>query len=80
MELIFDKPKAITVVPSQVVTTNKITINHVTDDGEKVTALITPFEDGISRRCYITIWDGDAYKNIGQWTDTDVVNRLKELL
>jgi hypothetical protein len=27
----------------------------------------------------INLWEGDAYDAIGQWTDTDVVNRIKEL-
>jgi hypothetical protein len=27
----------------------------------------------------ITLWEGSAYDAIGQWTDTDVTNRLNEL-
>ena len=27
----------------------------------------------------ITLWEGDAYITAGQWTDNDVVNRIKEI-
>lgn len=27
----------------------------------------------------IVLWEGDAYDNIGQWTDTDVQNRIIEM-
>lgn len=27
----------------------------------------------------ITLWEGNAYDTIGQWTDTDVINRILEL-
>jgi hypothetical protein len=27
----------------------------------------------------ITLWEGDEYDAIAQWTDTDVINRIKEL-
>lgn len=83
MKLTLDKPKPITVVPAQIITTDTVLINQVTDTGTHVVALITPVGERLSddnRTISIILWDGDAYKNIGQWTDTDVVNRLKELL
>ena len=27
----------------------------------------------------VTLWEGDAYDAIGQWTDQDVIDRLNEL-
>jgi len=27
----------------------------------------------------ITLWEGAAYDTIGQWTDTDVANRIREI-
>jgi hypothetical protein len=27
----------------------------------------------------ILLWEGEAYDAIGQWTDTDVINKLKSL-
>jgi len=27
----------------------------------------------------ILLWEGEAYDGIGQWTDTDVINKLKSL-
>lgn len=28
----------------------------------------------------LSLWEGDAYDQIGQWTDDDVVTRIKEIL
>ncbi len=27
----------------------------------------------------VLLWEGEAYDAIGQWTDTDVINKLKSL-
>lgn len=62
-----------------VIPTNRISIDSVTDDGQKVYAKVSFFSStGIVR--VITLWEGDDYVNIGQWTDNDVNNRVKELL
>jgi len=28
---------------------------------------------------YVTLWEGAEYDAIGQWTDTDVANKVKEI-
>jgi hypothetical protein len=28
----------------------------------------------------LVLWQGDEYTNAGQWTDTDVINRVREIL
>jgi hypothetical protein len=68
MEVNFNNPKnpAIT----------KVTVKRVVDNNEKkkVTAHVKEFTGKI------TLWEGDvAYTAIGQWTDTDVQNRLLEI-
>jgi hypothetical protein len=68
MEVNFNNPKnpAIT----------KVTVKRVVDNNEKkkVTAHVKEFTGKI------TLWEGDVdYTAIGQWTDTDVQNRLLEI-
>jgi hypothetical protein len=59
--------------------TDKISIDTVSDDGEKVVARISFFSTtGLSR--ILTLWEGQDYINIGNWTDDDVNNKVKELL
>jgi hypothetical protein len=29
---------------------------------------------------FLTVWEGDAYDQIGQWTDTDLINAVTQLL
>lgn len=51
--------------------------------------LIQTIDNGISvlgivevegHRLELTLWEGQAYTNIAQWTDSDVETRIKELL
>lgn len=52
-----------------------IRVLEISDNPEqKVVRVITDLPIGI-----ITIWEGDDYDLIGQWTDDDVINRLKEM-
>ena len=53
----------------------KVTVKRVVDNNEKkkVTAHVKEFSGKI------TLWEGDAYTTIGQWTYTDVQNRLLEI-
>ena len=58
---------------------SKITILSVTDNAESVVASIF-FNGDDKTMLNITIWDGQDYIDIGQWTDANVDNRIKELL
>jgi hypothetical protein len=53
----------------------KVTVKKVVDNKEKskVIAHVKEFTGKI------TLWEGDTYTSIGQWTDTDVENRLLEI-
>ena len=58
--------------------TNTVSIDSVIDDGQTVVANVS---FGISNsNKQLTLWSGVDYTNIGQWTDTDVNNRVTELL
>lgn len=83
MEIKLPYPKVITVVKAQTVTTDTILINQVTDNGTSVECIYTPLlpERGPTPpHQTVILWDETAYETIGQWTDTDVKNRLLELL
>lgn len=59
--------------------TDKISIDRVTDNGYMVTTRISFFSStGLSRD--LILWEGQDYINIGNWTDSDVDIRIKELL
>ena len=59
--------------------TDKISIDKVVDNGYMVSARISFFSStGLSRE--LVLWEGQDYINIGQWTDSDVDVRIKELL
>ncbi len=59
--------------------TDKISIDMVIDDGSMVRCRVSFFSStGLSRE--LVLWEGQDYINIGQWTDDDVNNRIKELL
>lgn len=38
------------------------------------------FGDPAGRTIDLTLWEGDDYVNIGQWTDQQAMDRIKELL
>lgn len=59
--------------------TDKISVDSVTDTGTEVSVKISFFSNtGLTR--LLTLWEGQDYINIGNWTDIDVENRIKELL
>lgn len=61
------------------VTTNMVELDHITDDGLCVTAIILIEGHGKN----LLLWDNTTtptYEGIGQYTDTDISNRINELL
>lgn len=74
MEIIFDSPKTIVITPEVVGTFDSIDITSIIDISDSKLIIATT-KDGNS----ITLWQGEEYDAIGQWTDTDVVNRINEL-
>jgi hypothetical protein len=86
MEIKLDQPKEINMVPPVTITTNTIGIRYTKDDGASVIAEIIFITDNPQMDSYsrvITLWDEQStpsYTEIGQWTDTDVANRIKEYI
>ena len=74
MKITFDTAKEIVVVQELKRTIEELTIEEVVDSNSRKEVKAYTKELGI-----ITLWLGDAYDAIGEWTDADVVNRVKEL-
>jgi len=74
MTITFTDPKEITLVKELKQTVSEITINEVIDNSAMKIVRAFTREVGV-----ITLWEGDAYDAIGQWTDTDVINKINEL-
>lgn len=74
MKITLDTEKEIVVVKEIKKTITEITVNQVTDLPEVKRVEAITNELGI-----ILLWEGAEYDAIGQWTDTDVINKLKSL-
>ena len=74
MKITFETPKEIVVVKELKQTISEITIEEVVDNSARKEVRTFVQQLGV-----ITLWEGAAYDAIGQWTDTDVVARIKEL-
>lgn len=80
-EIILNQEEQVIIVTKEEVTinTDKISVDLVSDDGISVSARVSFFNtNGYSKN--LILWEGDSYTQIGQWTDQDVDNRIKELL
>jgi hypothetical protein len=74
MEINFSETKDITIVAEKKKSLDKLTIEQMVDfPSRKLVVAIT------SELGRIRLWQGAEYDAIGQWTDTDVVNRIQEL-
>lgn len=84
MTVKLDQPKEITIREAEKIATDSIFVNQVTDNGTQVEALITVGDNTINGKVKtIMLWDGNSfptYTEIGQWTDTDVQERIKQLI
>ena len=74
MEITFTTPKSVVVVAEMKRTVTKLTIMDITDSPDRKTVIAMTREAG-----RITLWEGAAYDAIGQWTDADVVTRIKAI-
>lgn len=78
IQINFEQPKVITIIEPIITTVTSCNIEQVIDISiEKRVNVIIVFEGGSKN---LTLWEGDVYDTIGQWTDTDVINRIKELI
>jgi len=80
MEVILSKKKDIVFRTEEKINTDKIKVIQVTDNYSSVIALLSIGGGELDRTMSLTLWAEADYEAIGQWTDTDVETRLKELL
>jgi hypothetical protein len=74
MEIQFSTPKDVVVVKERKTTIEKITVLELADLPSKKQVTAKTFELGL-----VVLWKDAEYDAIGQWTDTDVINKLNEL-
>lgn len=75
--LTVDLPSKVTVkaLGNREVEIEKIEIHELVDSPVKKTV----WANCRNHPTRILLWEGAAYDAIGQWTETDVINRLKEI-
>jgi uncharacterized protein (DUF2164 family) len=74
MKITLDAQKEVVIVKEVKRTITEITVLEIKDLPEIKRVEAITKELGI-----ILLWEGEAYDAIGQWTDTDVINKLKSL-
>lgn len=75
MEINLSAPKKVVINPAVEKTVAKITIIQLVDQPILKKVMAVTREVG-----NIVLWEGDAYDEIGQWTDAQAAARLKEVL
>jgi hypothetical protein len=75
MEITLKTPQKIVIKPEETKTLEKLTVMRMVDlpNEKKVRVFIKELREPI------TLWEGDEYDAIGQWTDSDVQAKLTEL-
>lgn len=75
MEITLQTPQTIVIKPEETKTLEKLTVMRMVDlpNEKKVRVFIKELREPI------TLWEGDEYDAIGQWTDSDVQTKLTEL-
>ena len=74
MEITLKKAKEIVVFAERKKTITKVEITEVVDDFRRkiITAKTNEFGS-------VILWKDEDYVTIGQWTDTDVINKIKSI-
>jgi len=75
MTITLNAPKEVTVVQEVKKIVSAITVFEITDSQESKVVRANTLELGS-----LVLWQGSTYDSIGQWTDTDVHNRILELI
>ncbi len=77
MEITLSTPKKIIIQAEVSVNEKVIKVLSVTDTFGSVNAMV---QLGDTMPIAYVLWEGEAYENIGQWTDSDVEKRILELI
>jgi hypothetical protein len=74
MEIQLSNPKDVVIVKEQKKTIEKVTVLEIVDLPSRKQVIAKTQELGS-----VMLWKDAEYDTVGQWTDTDVVNKLNEL-
>jgi hypothetical protein len=74
MEITLSKPKEIVIFEERKKTITKVEITEVVDNSKNKIVTAKTMEFG-----NVVLWKGAEYDSIGQWTDTDVINKIKTI-
>ena len=74
MKIVLDNPKEVVMVAERKATLTEFNIIEMADNPSRKIVEVTTHEIG-----RIVLWRDAEYDAIGQWTDSDVVNKIKEL-
>lgn len=75
MKITLQNPKKVVLQEEKSKTVSTLTVTRVVDLPKK--KIVRAFVEEVDGA--ITLWEGAAYDAAGQWTDTDVQNRLVQL-
>ena len=75
MKITFVNPKEVVVVKEVKRTLTELTVEEITDNSSRKEVKAFTLELGM-----LTLWSGDQYDTIGQWTDADAQARILEIL
>ena len=79
MEVTFATEKQITVVEASIINILACQVEQVIDNSiNKTITAILILSPGIYKT--VLLWKDDEYDLIGQWKDSDVIDKVKELL
>ena len=75
MQINLQNPKKVVLQEEKSKTVTTLTVSRIVDLPKK--KMVRAFVEELDEP--VVLWEGDAYDAIGQWTDTDVDTRIKEL-
>jgi hypothetical protein len=74
----FIEPVIFERIPESIVSSDSIEIDYFVDSPRDKIVIAYPTRNFRKSR-EIVLWKGAAYDAIGQWTETDAINRIKEI-
>lgn len=80
MNVIFDTPIKKVIQQEISITISEINVLSTTDNPkDKIVSAVIEIVSDSDQTQSISLWEGEKYDAIGQWTDSDVIKRIKEL-
>jgi hypothetical protein len=78
LKIEFTEPVIFERIPESIVSSDSIEIDYFVDSPRNKIVIAYPTEKFRKLR-EIVLWKGAEYDAIGQWTESDAINRIKEI-